>query len=202
MKLLRKRWPDLGGVLAIITLLYLVIDLKTLSLIQTILWISFVSLLLHQLEEYRFPGNFPINFNKKFFNSTIPDRYPLNSKSVLIINVYFGWITYLLAALFAEKAIWLAIASFITSIGNIVIHTFVLNIKGRTLYNPGIVTALILFLPITIWFFFIVQSLNVAGPWDYILGILLGIVLNYFGIVKVADFFKDKHTTFILREIS
>src|SRR6266568_7227059 len=122
MELLRKHWVDLGGTLVVVIVLFLIINHNNVSVLKTILLISFVSLLLHQLEEYRFPGNFPSNFNKFFFHSNIPDRYPLNTQSIFIINVCFGWTIYTLAILFADKAIWLAIASFMTSIGNIVIH--------------------------------------------------------------------------------
>jgi hypothetical protein len=46
----------------------------------------------------------------------------------------------LLAALFWGQAFWLAIATIMVSLGNVLAHTLVFNIKVRTLYNPGLFT--------------------------------------------------------------
>lgn len=192
MNWLIRHWFDLGlGLALIVGVVLLFSDLTPLSFI---LWISLISLFLHQFEEYRFPGYFPGMVNSVMFSSTQPDRYPLNPQSAFIVNVIEGWLVYFLAAFFAEKALWLGIAAIMVSGGNFIAHTFVFNIRGKTLYNPGMITADLFFLPIVVYFFYVVVEGGYASPIDWSLGLFLGIVLNYFGILKVIDWFKDRNT--------
>ena len=162
-----------------------------------VLWLSLGSLFLHQAEEYRYPGYFPGMVNKAMFNSEQPDRYPLNTNTAFLINVVLGWGSYLLAALFWRQAIWLAIATMIVSAGNIVAHTIIFNIKGRTLYNPGLITAWLLFAPIVYMFTDLTVTNHLISQLDLVIGLVLGFLLNYFGIFKMIEWMADKNTPYI-----
>src|SRR3982751_4460196 len=123
MNWLRKHWYDLGGFLSLIVFIYLFISHKNLTGYQILMWLSLISLFLHQLEEYRIAGTFPGMVNTVMYASKIPDRYPLNANTAFYVNVVIGWTFYFLAAILAEKAIWLGIATIMVSIGNVVAHT-------------------------------------------------------------------------------
>ncbi len=41
----------------------------------------------------------------------------------MLVNVVVGWVSYLLTAVFAERALWLGIAAILVSFGNLVAHT-------------------------------------------------------------------------------
>jgi len=194
MKFLRSHWYDLGlGFAAVIGAALLTFHPRGLSLV---LWISLASLLLHQFEEYRFPGTFPGMTNRVMFASTEPDRYPLNSNTALIVNLSVGWLVYLLAAIFGTVAVWLGIAAILVSVGNFIAHTFLFNIRGKTLYNSGMLTAIALFLPISGYFFYFVVMNQIATSVDWVVGLLLGAALNYFGVLKVIDLLKDRNTAY------
>ena len=83
------------------------------------------------------------------------------------------------------------------STGNFIAHSFLFNIKGKTRYNPGMIIAILLFLPISVIFFVLVIRQNAASTLDWIVGIVLGATLNYIGILKVIDWMKNKKTSFI-----
>jgi len=200
MRLLRKHWFDLGGLMAVLVLTYVVINYQQLSTIQLLLWLSLTSLFIHQLEEYRYPGYFPGMINAVLYNSQTPDRYPLNTQTSLMVNVPMGWLTYFFAALFAEQYIWLGIATMLVSFGNLVAHTILFNVKGKTLYNPGMVTAILFFLPLSVWFVYTVKDQHLTGPSDWIIGVLLGIALNVVGILKLIDWMADRDTTYIFEQ--
>ncbi|MEO6884467.1 MAG: HXXEE domain-containing protein [Bacteroidia bacterium] len=200
MNFLRKHWFDIGGFLAIITLLFIYFNFKTLSNFQLLMWLSLVTLFFHQLEEYRIVGTFPGMINTAMFKSEMPDRYPLNSNTALYINVVLGWLLYSLAALFSEKAIWLCIATMLISFGNIIAHTFLFNIKGKTFYNAGMATCWLLFAPCIYFFITIIYNDHLVTNKDYLIGIILGIILNIFGVLKPIVWFADKNTSYIFEQ--
>ncbi len=196
MKYFRNHWYDIGGALGLIILFFLYVYHKELSNYQLIMWLSLVSLFFHQIEEYRIVGTFPGMINRTLFDSPSPDRYPLNSNTSLIINVWIGWSLYLIAAIINEKCIWLGIASILVSLGNIIAHILLFNLKGKTFFNAGIVTSCILFAPCVFFYFQIVFQEKLATPTDYAIGIILGILINYFGIVKLITWLADRNTNY------
>jgi len=188
-------WFDLGLVLASATGGFMLIAHPT--GIALLLWLNLIALFLHQFEEYRYPGYFPGMMNRVMFASPQPDRYPLNANTALIINLVVGWLFFFLAAVFREKVLWLGIATILVSAGNFVAHTFLFNIRGKSRYNPGMLTADLLFLPITVYFFVLVLHGSLATLPDWGIGIVLGIALNYLGILKMIDLLKNKNTRYI-----
>lgn len=192
MKFAERHWFDVGGVLGIVLAAWLTIGAVTgsgPSSITLILWLSLLSLFAHQVEEWRWPGWFPGMLNVVLFRSDDPWRFPLNVRSGLAVNVAVGWVSYALAALIGESALWLGLATMLVSIGNCVLHLLVIPIRGRMPYNPGMVTSLLLFLPISIWF------VVVAWPkmsWiDIAVGIVLGVVLNVVGVIGLIRILED-----------
>jgi hypothetical protein len=51
----------------------------------------------------------------------------------MLVNVGVGWVSYLLAGVFAERALWLGIAAIFVSFGNLVAHT---QIRFFTAWGP------------------------------------------------------------------
>jgi hypothetical protein len=195
MNFMRLHWFDIGLALAFVT--GGIVFLSQLSPVPLLLWVSLISLFLHQFEEYRYPGYFPGIINAAMFSSKQPDRYPLNTNTAFIVNVLIGWLFYFLAAVFAEKALWLGIATVLVSVGNLFAHTIFFNLKGKTRYNPGMLTAIIFFAPIAVYFGYLLIQGNLATLTDWIVGVILGIALNFIGILKLIDWLKDENTQYV-----
>lgn len=189
MTTFERHWFDLAAVLGIALIGWLVACGDQLDAVSLILWISLATLFAHQFEEWRWPGWFPGMLNVVLFRSDDPWRYPLNVRSGLVVNVGVGWAAYALAAWLGEDALWLAMATILVSVGNCILHLVVIPIRGRMLYNPGAVTSLLLFLPLSVWFFM------VAGPkmsaHEIALGLAVGIVFNVGGVIGVIHALKD-----------
>ncbi len=200
MIFLRRHWFDIGGFLGILGIPLIYLFHPSLSDYQLLMWLSLISLFFHQMEEYRIPGTFPGMINSVMFKSALPDRYPLNTNTSFIINVYIGWSSYLLAALVGQRCVWLGMATILVSLGNVFAHSFVFNIKGRTFYNAGMATSLLLFIPCVYFFFKIVYQENLATTLDYLLGFSLGIAINILGIFKLIGWLADKNTHFIFKK--
>lgn len=197
MDFLRKHWYDIGGFLSIFVFAHILIHHEHLSRYQIVTWSSLLTLFLHQLEEYRMPGTFPGMLNTVLYHSAKPDRYPLNTNTAFIVNVVIGWTLYCVAAVLAEKAVWLGIATILVSTGNIIAHTFLFNIKGKTVYNAGLLTALLLFVPCVYFFFYIIHADNLVATGDYLIGVPLGIFVNVFGVLKLIDWMADKNSSHV-----
>lgn len=200
MKILRKHWYDLGAFLSVNVLIYIFVNHSSLTNYEFLMWLNLVSLFLHQFEEYRIVATFPGMLNTVMYNSKMPDRYPLNTNSAFYVNVVVGWTFYFLAALLAERAIWLGIATIMVSLGNTIAHTLVFNIKGKTLYNAGLATSWLLFMPCAYFFNSIIHTNYLATKTDYLIGILLGFVLNVVGILKLIDWMADENTSYIFND--
>lgn len=195
LNFLRFNWFNLLPAL-VISLLSGLLFTQPLGM-ELLLWLSLGSLFLHQMEEWGYPGYFPGMLNTALFSSDIPDRYPLNANSGMIVNVFFGWGSYVLAALFWRQAFWLVFATMMVSIGNIVAHTLIFNIKGKTLYNPGLITSWLCFAPIVYFFFDTVMVDHLATPLDWTIGLVLGVALNYFCIYKMILWLADRNTPYV-----
>lgn len=193
---LRYHWFDVGIVLAACVGVYLIM-VRPASQIVLLLWAALAATFIHQFEEYRYPGYFPGMFNSVFFSSKKPDRYPLNANSALVVNLTVGWFAYFLAAAFNLSALWLGIAMMFAAFGQFIIHGLVFNIQGRMHYNPGMVTSIILYVPLAAYFFYLVITTRAASSLDWILGVLMGVALAYFGILKSVDWMKDENTPYV-----
>lgn len=195
MKWFRNHWFDIGGVLAIVVIIFLLINGSTISYLQWLLWLNLVALFVHQLEEYKYPGTFPQMLNTVLFKSDFPNRYPLNTNTSMIINVG-GWLICFFGALLADKVVAIGIIALMISAGNFIAHTFLFNIKGRSFYNPGLLTSWLLFLPIIILFFMNVVEKTEISTVDWVVGIAGGIIVNVMIPVLIKRL-KDKDTRFV-----
>lgn len=200
MNYIRSHWFDMGGITAIVMLAVLLFSYQKLSDYQLLMLLNLTALFLHQLEEYRWPGTFPGMLNRVMFNSDLPDRYPLNSNTSLIINVFAGWSVYLLAIIAGSSLVWMGMAAILVSLGNIVAHTFVFNLKGKTLYNAGLISCWLFFAPCVFFFFKIIHQQNLVSATDYLIGIPLGIAINIFGVLKPIKWLADKDTKYIFKK--
>ena len=189
IKSFERQWFDFGALLGVVLGLWLIINGGQLDQVSLILWVSLLTLFAHQVEEWRWPGWFPGMLNVVLFRSNDPYRYPLNVRSGLVVNVGVGWLAYTAAAWFGESALWLALATILVSVGNCVLHLLVIPIRGKMLYNPGAVTSLVLFLPVSVWFFRAVGPMMLVT--DLVIGLLVGVVLNVGGVIGVIHSLRN-----------
>jgi Protein of unknown function with HXXEE motif len=102
---------------------------------------------LHQIEEHLWPGGFRQFTDAHVFHSG-NDNWPVNIDGVALVNTAFVWLPIALAAIFPHTLRWLGLAWVGLTLINGIIH-IVTTVRLR-LYNPGLVTSIVLFLPFTI----------------------------------------------------
>jgi hypothetical protein len=102
--------------------------------------------MLHQIEEHLWPGGFAAFVNARTFHSGRAD-WPATPGKVAFVNIMLVWLPLALAVLFDLR--WLGLMMVGVTAINALLH--IGNSVKLRVYNPGLVTAVALFLPFTGW---------------------------------------------------
>lgn len=91
MNFWRRHWYSIGGVLFVLLAFLMGLwGCYHLPRIQVILIFSWMAMLVHQVEEYAFPGGMPSITNMAAFREKeAPERYPFNAQQCWICKDYF-----------------------------------------------------------------------------------------------------------------
>ncbi|KAI1612477.1 hypothetical protein EDD36DRAFT_238196 [Exophiala viscosa] len=183
MDFLRHHWYDLGAGVAAYSTYYVYTNQKRLSQGEKLVIASFIAVCLHQVEEYRFPGGFPISMNLGHQHSPKPDRYPLNAHSALITNAGATYLYYL-PAIFYPDCVWLALGPMLSSFSQLVIHGININRSMGTLYNPGLGTTILLMYPNGIQYIMVQQRAGLLGLREWVYAVISLVLFTYITLVK------------------
>ena len=172
LKFLRRHWSNIGLFSAVVAGVYLIFSWNELVLLQKLLLLNFIAVLVHQFEEYSWPGGFPAVANMVLMRSAKPDRYPLNQNSSMVANLIFAYGFYLLPVFF-PNVIWLGLApiligSFMQFIG----HVIYVNIKLRSFYSPGVVATVFGHIPIGVIYIHHILANNMVNLGDWLLAVV------------------------------
>lgn len=180
----RHHWWWVGVVVAVGVAVYLAIAWGNLDIEQRVMLGSFLVLLLHEAEEWAWPGGEPAVLNNVIplspmgkligsgATSENSNRYPSNANSAMVVNVFAAYPIYILAAIFSGQ-IWLGLfAAFLFWLGQLMFHGVVTNIVLKSGYNPGLLTTLA-GVALGIYYVWHVESTNLATGWDRLGAILL-----------------------------
>ena len=195
MKFLRKHWYDVCGVSAVFSSALLVIFGEQMDTLRILLALNFIVVLLHQFEEYRFPGGGQAIANAFRRGEIVYDRYPLNQNNAMWGNLIAAFGFYLLPVFFPE-VLWLGIAPVIFGLIQIIPHVFIANIGLRTWYNPGFFSVVFGHVPVGIYYLYYIVTNNSASTQDWIIG---AVYVVLFLVVSNALFYKllaDKNSQY------
>lgn len=153
MKIWRRYWYLFGGVLFVLLAFFMGLwGCYHLLRIQVILIFSWMAMLVHQAEEYAFPGGMPSITNMAAFREKeAPDRYPFNAQQCWICNVFLCYAFYILAILF-PNVIWLGASQVLCALVQLAAHGFLINYSLKSFYNPGLGSTVFLQIPVAIWY--------------------------------------------------
>ena len=149
LSIIAARWQQALPALAVIGLIAWIVLFRHTPLSERALFAALLVLyMLHQTEEHLWPGGFRQFTNAHVFHSG-NDDWPVDIPGVALINIGYVWLPVGLAALFPDALRWLGLAWVGLTLINGIIH-IVTTIRLR-IYNPGLITGIVLFLPFTIF---------------------------------------------------
>ncbi len=198
MSFMRRYWYYVGGGLCVALAVLLAVIWKDISTLQRLLLMSFMSLLLHQLEEYAWPGGFPAIMNIAWMpaKGVRPDRYPLNRQAALFVNVFFAYPYYVLPIILPGQ-VWMGLGQVMFGMTQLIIHGIVINRKLRSVYNPGLFVVVFLHLPIGIYFIRYVVVNGLAAWWTWPLAFVWLAAGAVVGVaMPVTRWFSSKDSPF------
>jgi hypothetical protein len=167
----RAQWPRIGAIIAMFVGGVTAMAGKRLTKPQILSAANLMALMAHQYEEYVDPGYFPGQFNRGLFESESPRNYPLNPQTATVINTGLAYPFYLAPVLFPKKR-WLGLAPVLVGWSQIVLHGIVIPRKAGAKYGPGVLTALLLHLPIGIGYLKAVGQEGPIGRKDWVAGLI------------------------------
>jgi len=186
MTWINRYWALIGGIIAIGIILFVLLSGMKFSDINTMLWFHFSLLLLHQFEEYIFPGGFREFFNKTIRIKNTTTKSPLNAGGILLVNVVFGWTAYLISAISGIQNPWLALGLLGVTVTNGLLHTTMALIKRK--YVPGLISGLFLFIPFGVYVILRILKVN---PVENIIPAIIVFVAGTV-IIPVSIFITNK----------
>jgi len=144
----KENWQKTGVIVCLFLTIYLVVIVLPKSTLLFALLMSTPLYMLHEIDEYIFPGGFAQFLNKNIYQ-TDPETGILDPTAVFWINMVV-WIALPLYSLWAitdlTQAAWMPYFYIFQA----VIH-LVLGVVGKRFLNPGMVSAWLVHVPWGIW---------------------------------------------------
>lgn len=193
----RNHWYYVGSAIFIILAILMFLLGEHIDPVRQIMIASYMGLLIHQFEEYVLPGGFPMVWNIVWSGETeIYDRYPMNKHTAFFCNVCLMYPLYILGILFSDCYV-LGLMLMFFSIGQVVVHGIILNIKMRRFYNPGVATVLFVLIPIGIYYIWYVSA-NLELPWwNYLLAFILLMPVSFCSLMLPIRKLANRNTQYI-----
>lgn len=200
MSFFRRHWYDVGAVVAVGALIYLAFAWQGMAVPQLLLLLNFVALLIHQFEEYHWPGGAPALMNMIMQPSSTPDRYPLNQNNTMVGNVLAAYLFYLIPVFF-PAVIWLGLPPVLFGMGQLLMHGIVGNRKLRTWYNPGLAAVVLLHIPIGVAYIYYVVTNGLASGWDWLLAVVYLAAFAFIFGKMVYTWLADRNSPYAFDEV-
>jgi hypothetical protein len=181
-------WPYLGLAIAVgLLFLLLITDLlrcnKSVSRWNDLPWLAWAGTwiyLVHQFEEHGIDAEGGRYAFRGFLCANLgvadPATCPVPYSFITSVNIAAVWLAGPAAALLGRRWPALALAYFSIPFVNMFAHVGPAIAQGG--YNPGVVTAIVLFLPLSIWAFHVALKRDDLGWRAVIATVVAGIVLH------------------------
>jgi hypothetical protein len=164
----KENWQKVGVIVALFLTIYLLVIVLPQSTLLFAVLMSTPLYMLHEIDEYIFPGGFAQFLNQNIYK-TDPETGLLDTTAVFWINMVV-WIALPLYSLWAITGLIQSAWMPYSYIFQAVVH-LILGIVGKRFLNPGMVPAWLVHVPWGIWTIrllvpagVIAVAISIAGP--------------------------------------
>jgi len=150
MEWVKDNWQKSALLVLVYVLATLIPLYSRLDLVDFLLLLAFPLYLVHEIEEYIFPGGFSSFFNKNLLKINPGDKIvPIDREVIFWINLIYIW---LILPIFSGLSLynikfgaWIPYFFFFQALSHLV-----MGIKGKMILNPGIRSSFVLHVPYSI----------------------------------------------------
>ncbi len=146
---LKREWPKTGLILSIFLFVFLFVFVRPVDFVVFVLLLQTPLYMLHQTEEYIFPGGFGAYFNRQIFKLE-SEEGPVDENFIFFVNVILIWIVLptfgLLSTIDTQFGLWIPYFSFFAGVAHLL-----LALRAGKLYSPGLVVSVFLNIPVGLW---------------------------------------------------
>ncbi len=176
-KYLSEHWPDIGLIIAIFLLVILFVQpwLPVFSL-KWLFWFHLPILMIHQFEEFRFPGGLKNWMSEVRLKSQGMDDQTFD-KMAWKVNMR-GWVSLTLFAMLGLVFPWLAFVPLFLSLNNAIFHIYYSVFTWR--YSPGIITSFLLFIPLVLFASYSGMRNEMITITQFIVTFIIGSAMHFF----------------------
>jgi hypothetical protein len=170
-----KNWPRVGIIVAVFSLIFLFFyPSMVIGSIDWLYWLCIPMYMIHQFEEYVYPGGFQREINQIL---SIGDSTTeiLTSKDTFFINIIFIWVLTPVLIILGYFSVIFPIVM-ITIVGVNGTTHLIASIRFRK-YNAGLILSLVFNLPLSIYIL-VTLSITSATWLQLLVGVLVGIILH------------------------
>ena len=182
-----REWMRASFVVAVFLLVYLTVLVAPTNLVLYAMLLCAPFYMLHETEEYLFPGGFVEFINRDLYKQD-PETGMLDESLVYWINMGYIWLPLPVCGLLATYDLRLAAWMPYFFIFQAVVHVG-LSIAARSWYNPGLATACLLHVPFAVWAIGLLKDAGVIQNFYFNTHLLIGFifilglpVLGFFGM--------------------
>ena len=190
---LKKEWSKVGVILSIFLFVFLFVFVRKSDFVIFILLLQTPLYMLHQVEEYIFPGGFGKFFNTKIFNLETENK-PVDENFIFFVNVILIWIVLPVFGLLSinnyQFGLWIPYFSFFAGIAHVA-----LAIKAKKLYNPGMIVSLLINIPVGLWSILYLLNKGLLNHFflnpHIVVGLGLNAILPVMGVILFRNHKKN-----------
>ena len=183
LKFYRRHWYTVNLIFALAGIVVAITSWNALGVVRGLLLLNFIVFILHQFEEYGWPGGEPWIINRLMRPSgDRPDRFPLNQNAAMVTNAFIGVPIYLIPVFFPQL-IWLGLGPVLVGFSQFLIHGIAVNIKLRWFYNGGLLAVVAGHVPVGVIYIVYVSMHGMASGWDWLFGVVYFFAIMIFGLV-------------------
>lgn len=189
---LKHNWAHTGLVLSIYLTIFLFAFVKKNDFTLFLLLMTIPLYMIHQTEEYIFPGGFARFFNLDIFKTGQADA-PMETEFIFYVNIIYIWILLpvfgILASFDYMYGVWMAYFFFFAGVGHIA-----LALKAKKKYNPGLVVSCLVNIPYGLYLIYYLSNLGlVTHVWlnvHMVIGLALNLILPVMGVIMYKQYKK------------
>jgi hypothetical protein len=187
-KNLNTLWQLTGAFVAPVLFTFLFIQYGTnpgLNMYQWLLWLHLPIIMIHEFEEYIFPGGFKNFFNTRtiFSPDEIKEETPVSEAYIFFVNPVLIWPWAIIGAVFYTLP-WIGFSLIIFQfVINNVQHAVLFQLKHKG-YNPGLFTTLFVLIPyctLVMWYV-IANNILTTSDWIFSFLVCAGVVVTLMAI--------------------